>query len=424
MASTLTLFQGFRIIQIRMMVLSVIHVRPNQKLKAILEGCANLTHLWGSTLTAHNLFAQPFFQFQTVYLPFTHIMKCKFYIGSAMHHTLDPEYSRSRKFFQLTNDRLVQAELALRYSVTCPDHFATGDVYTLLSILRSAPADGNLILTSQDLAGFFTSIDQARFIGAIRGLVHAPGLLATPQHINVDDNEVFSVYPGKSNNPGDPIKGRTFRRLNATRKIVIKDVPSLLTTALDMQTFALGQRCIRQRRGSPMGSPLSPALCLMVVSISEQIWSINFKQALSSHHLFIKHIRYVDNRPIFGDIRLQDLPPYEVLLDEGFYGKPIILETEPDEEFLGFMLETQPLELIDLQWTHQHVPGPLTLLGLTTQSPSQWLSVPMPHRCQRCISGSPHPSRLRPIDPALHHGWLFQRRTTPNFFADPGPSAV
>ena len=84
----------------------------------------------------------------------------------------------------------------------------------------------------------------------------------------------------------------------------------------------------------------------MVVSISEQIWSINFKQIPSNHHLFIRRIRYVDNRLIFGDSRLRDLPPYEVLLDEGFYGKPIILETEPDQEFLGFMLETKPLELI------------------------------------------------------------------------------
>ena len=76
-----------------------------------------------------------------------------------------------------------------------------------------------------------------------------------------------------------------------------------------------------------MGSPLFPALCLMVVSISEQIWSINFKQILSNHNLFIRHIRYVDNRLIFGDSRLKDLSPYEVLLDDGFYGKPIILET-------------------------------------------------------------------------------------------------
>lgn len=29
-----------------------------------------------------------------------------------------------------------------------------------------------------------------------------------------------------------------------------------------------------------------------------------------------------------------------------FHGRPIVLETEPDQEFLGFMLETKPLELI------------------------------------------------------------------------------
>ena len=92
-------------------------------------------------------------------------------------------------------------------------------------------------------------------------------------HMNVNDSEVFSVYPGRFNNPTDLIKGRTFRRLNVTRKILIKDIPSLLTTALNMQTFCLGQRCLSQLRGSPMGSPLSPALCAMVVSISEQIWA-------------------------------------------------------------------------------------------------------------------------------------------------------
>ena len=166
--------------------------------------------------------------------------------------------------------------------VACPNHFASGDVYTLLSIFKSAPVDADLILVNQGLAGFFTSIDQDRFIGAWFMLLD----FLRP-HMDVSDNEAFSVYPGKTNNPGDIIKGRTFRRLNVTRKITIKDVPDLLTSALNMQTFALGQKCIRQCRGSPMGSPLSPALCLMVVSISEQIWSINFKQLLSNHHLFI-----------------------------------------------------------------------------------------------------------------------------------------
>ena len=118
MTHSIHLFQGFRIIQTRMMVLAVIHgLRPNQKLKSILEGCTDLIHLWGSTLHAHNLFSRPFFQSQSVYIRFTHVpnLQPKFYVGSAMHHTLDREYSRSRKYLQLTKDRLVHAELALCY---------------------------------------------------------------------------------------------------------------------------------------------------------------------------------------------------------------------------------------------------------------------------------------------------------------------
>ena len=137
-------------------------------------------------------------------------------------------------------------------------------------------------------------------------------------HMNVTDEEVFSVYPGKMNNPGDLVKGRTFRRLNVTRKIVVRDVADLIKTALNMQSCALGPRSFRQRRGRSMGSPLSPALCLMVVSISEQIRSINFKEILANHNLFVRHLRYVDNRLILGRSQLQDLPPYETLLDDGF----------------------------------------------------------------------------------------------------------
>eukprot|EP00435_Cladocopium_sp_Y103_P016780 s2939_g4.t1 len=198
-----------------------------------------------------------------------------------------------------------------------------------------------LCLFNQDLAGFFTSIEKERFIGAWYMLLD----FLRPK-MSVNDDEVFSVHPGKTNQPGDIIKGRTFRRLNVTRKITIGDVPSLLTTALDMQTLALGTRCIQQRRGSPMGSPLSPALCLIVVSISEEIWHCNYREIFSNHNLFIRPIRYVDNRLLIGDPKLVDLPPYETLLDEGSYGRPILLETEPDQEFLGFMIATEPCELI------------------------------------------------------------------------------
>ena len=59
MTYSIHLFQGFRISQTRMMLLAILHgPRPNLKLKSILEGCADLQHLWGSTLHS----PQPFLQ--------------------------------------------------------------------------------------------------------------------------------------------------------------------------------------------------------------------------------------------------------------------------------------------------------------------------------------------------------------------------
>ena len=98
----------------------------------------------------------------------------------------------------------------------CLSHFVTGDVYTLLQILRSAPIYGDFVLYNQDLAGLFTSIDQDRFLGAWYMLL---GFLQP--HMNVNSDQTFSVYPGKTHNPGVIIKGRTFRLLNVTRKIFI-----------------------------------------------------------------------------------------------------------------------------------------------------------------------------------------------------------
>ena len=48
------------------------------------------------------------------------------------------------------------------------------------------------------LAGFFTSIDQQRFLGAWYMLLD----FLRP-HTDVSDNEVFSIYPGRFNNRGD-----------------------------------------------------------------------------------------------------------------------------------------------------------------------------------------------------------------------------
>lgn len=48
------------------------------------------------------------------------------------------------------------------FPVACPQHFATGDVYHLLSILRQAPEHGDLKLYNQDLPGICSWTFSAR----------------------------------------------------------------------------------------------------------------------------------------------------------------------------------------------------------------------------------------------------------------------
>ena len=95
-------------------------------------------------------------------------------------------------------------------------------------------------------------------------------------------DEIFSVKPTTGNTQGDVVKGRTCRTLNVTRKIYIRDVESIILMSLAMTTFSIGEAVFEQIRGSPMGSPLSPALCLMVVALAEEIWYRTFSSTLSN----------------------------------------------------------------------------------------------------------------------------------------------
>ena len=226
----------------------------------------------------------------------------------------------------------------------CPDHFARGDVYQLLKLLKeyaTTMTNHHLRVYNQDLAGFFISIDTERFLQSWQILLQ----FLTP-HMSTKEEEFFSISPVKQNNPGDIIKGRTFRKLNVNRLLRIGDIPSLIVAALQMQHFQLGSRVYTQVQGSPMGSPLSPALCLMVVSVYEQIWFHTHRESITNLHLHALFLRYVDNRLVILPSTTTEIPAYQILTDADFYKTPIVLEDEPDQEFLGFQLELDPFEMI------------------------------------------------------------------------------
>ena len=150
-----------------------------------------------------------------------------------------------------------------------PHNLAKGDVFDLIKLLKDTDFDTfpTPRIHNQDLAGFFTSIDTDRFIASWRLTLQFLSTL-----MSTDPDEIISVKATPGNTTGDVVKGRTCRTLNVTRKIFIRDIERIILMSLKMTQFSIGTSVFEQIRGSPMGSPLSPALCMMVVALSEEIW--------------------------------------------------------------------------------------------------------------------------------------------------------
>ena len=187
---------------------------------------------------------------------------------------------------------------------------------------------------------FFTSIDTDRFIDSWR--LTLKFLSST---MSTTPDEIISVKATPTNTTGDVVKGRTCRTLNLTRKIFIRDIERIILMSLKMTQFSIGTSVYAQIRGSPMGSPLSPALCMMVVALSEEIWYQTYSTTLATMDLSSRLLRYVDNRLCLADPSWDYEICFANFLHPEFYGKPIILETEPDQEFLGFCIEFEPFAL-------------------------------------------------------------------------------
>ena len=95
-------------------------------------------------------------------------------------------------------------------------------------------------------------------------------------------------------------------------------------------------------------------------------------------------------------------------------GKPIILETEPDQEFLGFMIETKPLEVI-----YQGPTNISQVLSPFSASPpacsSEWLSLTLSYCHQGCVSSLSCSTRLDPVNSFVLPSWVSQGGTPDNF---------
>ena len=228
--------------------------------------------------------------------------------------------------------------------VAFPHNLAKGDVFELIQLLKQGDFDSHPTHTNpqtKTLPAFFTSIDTDRFVTSWH-LTLFPQLHHEHTTRRTVLGETLCGQPDK----GMSSKDRTCRTLNVTRKIYIRDIEPIIRASLEMTQFSIGTAIFQQIRGSPMGSPLSPALCLMVVALSEEVWFRTYESQLSNMDLTSRCLRYVDNRLCPSRLFLGNRNlPSSCSYTPDFYGKPIVLETEPDQEFLGFILEFDPFTL-------------------------------------------------------------------------------
>jgi hypothetical protein len=125
----------------------------------------------------------------------------------------------------------------------------------------------------------------------------------------------------------------------------MSDLTSAVRCSFSFGVFTVGQQLFAQRQGSPMGSPLSPALCHAVVSDFEHRI---FHAALFSiprpagECLFIT--RYVDNRLTICDVFHERSSVMQHFLSADVYLPPLELEYEDGYKFLGFTFHLFPLQ--------------------------------------------------------------------------------
>ena len=133
--------------------------------------------------------------------------------------------------------------------------------------------------------------------------------------------------------------GHRRRRAKSQVKIWMEDIPQIIARAVKMQWFNVGGRCFKQVCGSPMGSPLSPALCLMVIARKEQIWHDTFRNTLQGFRSETLLMRYVDNRAVLASAHAFNTHAIRQFFLPQFYGGRIILEEEQEWTFLGFDID-------------------------------------------------------------------------------------
>ncbi|CAE7666338.1 unnamed protein product [Symbiodinium sp. CCMP2592] len=189
----------------------------------------------------------------------------------------------------------------------------------------------HLKFLNHDLVGFFNSIPQSDILQSIQFL--------TSQFLD-EHNATITVDPHNKIAPAH--SGRSTHSLKSNMvKMQAEHIPAIIQFSFDACAFTAIGEVFQRTCGTSMGNQISPILSTCAIVATEITWLRMYGQFISSAHLHDKFWirRYVDNRAIIVDEdELQHNPFIQQLASLHFYKKPVQLEDEACDDFLGFCI--------------------------------------------------------------------------------------
>ena len=255
------------------------------------------------------------------------------------------EWSKGRTIIAYANTcvgkLLKVATLALQQvlKVTWPSHFGNvstpqlwAEIHHFLHNNEHLHPERCLRFLNHDLVGFFNSIPQSDIIRSIHFLTSE--FLDNNNCIIVVDphNKISPVHSGKSSYS---VKSNKIK-MQAQH---IQHIPVIIQFSFDACAFTTIGEIFQQTCGTSMGNQISPILSTFAIVATEITWPRMYGPFVSSAHLayqlWIR--RYVVNRAILVDEEeLHRNPRVQQLASLHFYKKPVQLEDENCDDFLGF----------------------------------------------------------------------------------------
>ena len=121
-------------------------------------------------------------------------------------------------------------------------------------------------------------------------------------------------------------------------EITMKQLMDIIQFSFSSGCFTTLGKCYRQVQGTSMGNQVSPVLSSLSIVAFERAWLHTHTTLLSKLSSKVLVLRYVDNRAIFIHEDLLQCSGLRELVSLDFYPKPIQLEDEEHNEFLGFRI--------------------------------------------------------------------------------------